>query len=169
MDKELIRKTEATLNSCFTAEKTLLHINESIEILEKHNMELNRRIRETDVNLPTDLKSMNYSNEVQTSRSASSYIESATIRAIEDMEKEVMRNVEKIYELEADKRQTELELLRLEIITRGVDHEGLEILRLRHRQRKTYLQIGMNMHMSQDTARRKHLRIIQDIVTIVNI
>lgn len=163
MDKQLFRATERKLYDYFQAEKKISCLNLRIELLNKHIADIRTRIRETDISIPGESRSITYGDVVQTSGSVISYAERAAIRIIDDMENEIAYKREQLAELEKQIRDIESYNAIIEYNLNFLSHNDQMFLQLKYGQEKADWQIGQEMSMSQSTATRTRQRLVEDV------
>ncbi|WP_075809909.1 hypothetical protein [Clostridium perfringens] len=100
MDKTLFKRTEWQLYNYFENVSKIEAYQSKRDLLKKNIEELERKIKNTDVSLNTDVKSVEFSERVQTSTNGVSAAEKNMINLIEKLEREIEKKEGKIVDLE---------------------------------------------------------------------
>lgn len=100
MDKTLFKKTEWQLYNYFENVSKIEAYESKRDLLKKNIDELERKIKTTDVSLSPDVKSIGFSERVQTSNDGVSAAEKNMINLIERLEREIEKKEGKIVDLE---------------------------------------------------------------------
>ncbi|XZM32793.1 hypothetical protein ACSXAY_12820 [Clostridium perfringens] len=100
MDKTLFKKTEWQLYNYFENVSKIEAYQSKRDLLKKNIEELERRIKTTDVSLNSDVKSIGFSERVQTSNDGVSTAEKNMISLIERLEREIEKKEVQIVDLE---------------------------------------------------------------------
>ncbi|WP_075810685.1 hypothetical protein [Clostridium perfringens] len=99
MDKELLDKTEERVRIYYRKDAIIGGLKEKIKFLENSIAIIEAKIENNHFNIPSNLKSIEFSERVQSSCSGSP-IEQSMIRIYEGYEKKIARNLEEINRLE---------------------------------------------------------------------
>ncbi|HAT4162133.1 hypothetical protein ACSW9V_10390 [Clostridium perfringens] len=114
MDKTLFKKIEWQLYNYFENVSKIEAYESKRELLKKNIDELERKIKTTDVILSPDVKSIGFSERVQTSNDGVSAAEKNMINLIEKLEREI------------EKREAQIVDLELSIMKRKEDNKTLD-------------------------------------------
>ena len=137
-------------------------MKEKIKLLNKHIEDIEQKMKETNIEIPDESKSMTYGDVVQTS-GVTSYAERAAIKIIENMENEVAYKKEQIALLQKDIRDMEADNVMIEsnLIFLSKDHR--KILELKYGHNKKDWQVGVELSIERSTITRIKQKLIKDI------
>lgn len=100
MDKTLFKKTEWQLYNYFEKDSKIKAAESKRELLKKNIEALERKIKNTDIRLVPEVKSVCFSERVQTSNDGVSIAERNMINLIDKLEREVEKKEAQIVDLE---------------------------------------------------------------------
>ncbi|ENJ9655892.1 sigma-70 family RNA polymerase sigma factor [Clostridium botulinum] len=164
MNKDLFRQTERMLYNYFKKEEIIKYKKDVIEVLKDRIGQLEKRIKDTNVNIDYDLQAVPCGERVQTSNTGASYAERAIVQAIErliieqaDKKKEILNLEEAISKIEKDSKAIEFNI-------RMLNEEDKEFIKLKYKKKLGIEQISDQLNMSRATGYKKREKIIKDII-----
>ena len=137
-------------------------MKEKIKLLKKHIEDIERKMKDTDIEIPDEPKGITYGNVVQTSGNAS-YAERAAIKMIESMENEIAYKREQIASLQKNIRDMEADNVIIESNLRFLSKDHMKILELKYGHNKKDWQVGVELSIERSTITRIKQKLIKDI------
>ena len=155
MDKETFRKTERKLYNYYGKEKILSSYKRKIDLLNKHIKEIDNKVKNLDIDIPIESKSISFDEKVQSSNDGSSYAEIMLVKITEDLLKEKAYKLSQINEFEIRIRKIEADNIIIEENIDTLNSELKEFIELKYKEKKSHKQISFAMNMSESTVTRK--------------
>ena len=165
MDKILFRTIEEKLYNYFSKDKKINSLKNKINLLESQKEAIELKLRNTDINIPLESRSMEFKEKVSFSSDSTSYMERAMIKIIDNLLIEKLRKEEEIIKLEESIRNIEEDNFILKSKIENMDEEGRKLLKLKYKDELKDWQIGVKMNVHQTTISRQRQRLIEDIAT----
>lgn len=164
IDKESFRKTEKKLYNYYGKEKKINSINRKIELLKSQITEIDRKIKETDINIPEESRSITYEERVQSSGDGSSYAEKTAIRIISSLERERSLKLEEIALLEEELRTIAADCCIIGANIGYLKTTSQDFLKTKYGNgHMSDWQVGNALNMSQATAYRTRVDLVEDV------
>lgn len=152
IDKETFRKIEGRLYRYYENLREIEKLEFRCSMLEEQKERLRKDLRETNIEIEEESRSITFGERVQSSFDGTSYAEREVIRQIERLEREwkdtrrlILKNHAKINEM---KRQN----TDLEFALRLLSDTCKRFVKLKYKDEKSLEQIGRELHMSKSTA-----------------
>lgn len=163
MDKNTFRKTEKKLYNYFGKDKKIDSINKKITLLKKQIEDIETKLKNVDINIPEESKSMTYEERVQTSSDGTSYAERTLMRITDKLIVEKARKEEEVAELEEELRNIEADNIIIECNIKDIKEEDMEFLKMKYKDELKDWQIGFKLEMDQSTATRIRQRLVENV------
>ncbi|EPY2306802.1 hypothetical protein ACXATD_002469 [Clostridium sporogenes] len=163
MDKDSFRKTEKKLYNYFRKDKKISSLNKKINLLRDQINDIDQRLRNVDIDIPEESKSIAYEERVQTSSDGSSYAERTLMRITDRLLIEKSRKTEEIANLEEQIRQIVADNVIIEDNIKDIRGEEREFLRLKYGEEMKDWQVGNKLGMSQPTSTRTRQRLVENV------
>ena len=163
MDKEMFKKIEWKLYRYFEKDKKIKSIKDKIDLLEKHIKLINEKIKNMDISIPIESRSINFDEKVQTSSDGTSYAERAMINIIDRLEKEIINNKNDITKLEELIRRTKEDSKMLDGYMYYLNDYHKDFLKYKYGEKLKNWQIASKLGISEVTCTRIKRELINDI------
>lgn len=158
----LFRQTERKLYNYFKAGKTILCIEDKINLLLGHVAEIRSSIKNTDIEIPEQSSSMNYGDAVQCD-SVISYAERTAMKMIEDLENEIADKLNQITKLEKNIRNIQADNSIIEYNIKTLSESDKYFLKLKYGKEQEDYQVAQELNVSESTAYRIRKRLVENI------
>lgn len=163
MDKQLFKKTEGTLYGYFKDKDRLEAVKKEKETAENLIELLKKNIKECNVSIDPYRPGAGEGERVQSSPSTSSYVEKEIIKAIDDMERELVKRIRSKYKLEAEERNLMFKISKLENNIEMLNDECKKFLNLKYKDKLGMREIALEMNMSKNKVYDFRERLVEDI------
>lgn len=164
IDKDTFRKTEGMLYRFFKQQKELRRLECICTHLEVQKERIRIDLRETNVDIEEESKSITYEERVQTSSSCGSYAEKELIRQITKLENEWKYVRKKLLKNKARMREVERQITPMKVNIDMLSKEAKEFVELKYGDGKSVNWIGdFKYGGARTTAHRRREEIINDI------
>lgn len=163
MDKTLFRKTEWQLYNYFETDLKIKTAERKRDLLKKNIEELERKIKTTDVSLSSDVKSVGFSERIQTSTDGVSVAEKNMINLIERLEREIEKKEALIVDLELFIMDSKEKNETLDDYIRWLGEESRKFLEYRYRDKLKNWQIANKLSISGATCTRMKNDLVEDV------
>ncbi|WML33190.1 hypothetical protein [Clostridium sp. OS1-26] len=169
INEENFRKTEGRLYRHYRKLKEIDKLEHRINILENQKEEIRQDLRETNITIEPESRSIDYSQErVQNSSSGTSYAEAAAIREIEKLEEELKRTIRQIRKLRAKIREIKNQDSDIEHAIGLLDEIYKQFVLLKYKDDLSVEQISRELHMSsKSTVSDWREKVIIDIAKLL--
>ncbi len=164
MDKVLFKKTEWQLYNYFEKDLKIKAAESKRDLLKKNIEELERKVKSTDVSLSPDVKSIGFSERVQTSNDGVSAAEKNMISLIERLEREIDKKEAQIIDLELSimKKKEENETLDKFFDSRLKEYYR-KILEYKYRDGNSNIEICTKLNISEAKLVRDKEKVIEKV------
>lgn len=171
IDKELFRKTEGRLYRYYRQLKQIEKLKNIVVLLWKQKETIERDIKETNVSIDPESKSIDYSQDrVTASSDGCSYAEKEIIRAIEKLEKELIYKKKKILKLRARIREMEEQTEDMNYNISMLSEEAKRFIEWKYGEGKSIDYIAAEMYAgARTTAYRKREELVENIAQWCNV
>lgn len=163
MDKKIFEKTEWKLYRYFEKDKKIKSLKNKIELLEKHIKLINEKIKNMDISIPTESRSISFDEKVQVSRDSTGYAERTMINIIDRLEREVIDNQSEITKLEELIRKTKEDNRILDDYMSYLSDYYKNFLEYKYKDRLKNWQIAGKLNISEVSCTRIKKDLIDDI------
>jgi hypothetical protein len=163
MDKITFRKTEKKLYNYFGKDKKIYSINKKMNLLKGQIGDIENKLKNVDIDIPEESRSMTYEERIQTSSDGASYAERAMIRITDKLLIEKARKEEEVAELEEELRNIEADSVIIECNIKDIKNEDMEFLKMKYKEDLKDWQIGYKLGIDQSTATRTRQRLVENI------
>ncbi|AQW23478.1 hypothetical protein [Clostridium perfringens] len=163
MDKTLFKKTEWQLYNYFEKDLKIKAAESKRDLLKKNIEELERKIKTTDVSLSPDVKSIGFSERVQTSNDGVSAAEKNMINLIERLEREIEKKEEQIVDLELFIMESREENKILDDYVGWLGENHRKFLEYKYKNKLRNWEIANNLNISEVTCTRMKNDLIKDV------
>lgn len=163
MDKEMFKKIEWKLYRYFEKDKKIKSIQDKIDLLEKHIKLINEKIKNIDISIPVESRSINFDEKVQVSSDGTSYAERTMINIIDRLERETINNKNEIIKLEELIRKTKEDNKILDNYIVYLNNDYKKFLEYKYKDKLKNWQIANKLNMSEVTCTRVKRDLINDI------
>lgn len=170
IDKEAFRKMENRIYRYFDNLKKIDKLEYRCLVLEKTKEQLRQDIKNTNVNIDTELNmGISYEERVQCSPSNSSYAEQETIRQIDKLEQEWKNTRREILKLHARIREIKKQNSEIEYVIGLLETKYKLIAEMKYKDGLSLEQIGIKLHMDKSTVSRNRERIVEEVIKLINL
>ncbi len=163
ISEELFRKTEGSLYRHYRQLKEIDKLKNRVQVLSIQKERIRQDLRETNITLEPESRSIEFGERVQSSSTGESYAERSLVREIVRLEAEwkyvrrrIIRNNIRIRELEA-------QIADMEFIIRKFASEYRSFIALRYCEGNALDTIARKLNMSKATASRERKDIVETI------
>ena len=163
MDKTLFRKTEWQLYNYFETDLKIKAAERKRDLLKKNVEELERKIKNTDVSLSSDVKSVGFNERVQTSTDGVSAAEKNMINLIERLEREIEKKESQIIDQELLIMESKEKNATLDDYIKWLGEEARKFLEYRYRDKFKSWEIANRLNISAATCTRMKNDLIEDV------
>ena len=164
LDKQLFKKTEGALYGYYKDKDRLEAVKKEIETAENLIELLKDKIKNCNVSIDPYQPGAGERERVQNSPSSnSSYVEKAIIKAIDDMERELVKRIRNKYKLEAEERNLLYKISKLENNIEMLNEECKKFLKLKYKDKLGMREIALEMNMSKNKVYDFRERLVEDI------
>lgn len=163
MDKKIFEKTEWKLYRYFEKDKKIKSLKNKIELLEKHIKLINEKIKDMDISIPIESRSISFDEKVQISNDGTSYAERTMINIIDRLEREVIDNKSEITKLEELIRKTKEDNKMLDDYMAYLNNYYKNFLEYKYKDRLKNWQIASKLNISEVTCTRIKKDLIEDV------
>ncbi|BDR66707.1 hypothetical protein K144312032_09350 [Clostridium tetani] len=173
IDKETFRKTEGRIYRYYKQIKLIKNLNDKIILLRKQKKQIEEEKGElTNLNIDTELNiGIDYSREkIQTNSDKCGQAEKATIKYIDNLEKELQYVVRQILKTNIKIRELELQVQYMEFNLSMLNEESKRFIEWKYNHNKSIDWIAVKMYAgARSTAYRKREELVKDIAQWCNI
>lgn len=152
-------KIDIDFKKYFKIKDKIKSIETEIEKFTSYNLNLQRSINNTNVNLSYDISGIQSGEKVTTSANGDSYFEKELIQKISRIELSIEQNKEKIIELIAHKNSLMLKISNINVFIGTLNEEYKNLLLKRYSKDKTLLEIGIETSCSEGNVRKQIIKI----------
>lgn len=165
MDKEILREVEKRLYDYFDHEYMVKGIKLKINKLEEQIKQIREDIKNNNVIIEEESRSITYGEKVQTSSDCTSYAEREFMKAIDRLEREKVFKLSRIGELKTELRKIEEEFSETECKIERLPQLDLEFIKLKYKSkpRLSVEEVSNELNMSRSSAYIKRDKIINEI------
>lgn len=163
MDKTLFKKTEWQLYNYFEKDLKIKAAESKRDLLKKNIEELERKIKTTDVSLSSDVKSIGFSERVQTSNDGVSAAEKNMINIIERLEREIEKKEAQIIDLELFIMESKEKNETLDDYIGWLSEQHRKFLEYKYRDKLKNWEIANNLNISEVTCTRMKNELVEDV------
>ncbi|RXI46070.1 hypothetical protein DP145_01650 [Clostridium tetani] len=173
IDKETFRKTEGRIYRYYKQIKLIKNLNDKIILLRKQKKQIEEeKVELTNLNIDTELNiGIDYSREkIQANSDKCGQAEKATIKYIDNLEKELQYVVKQILKTNIKIRELELQVQYMEFNLSMLNGEGKIFIEWKYNHNKSIDWIAVKMYAgARSTAYRKREELVKDIAQWCNI
>jgi len=169
IDKETFRKAEGRLYRHYNILQNIKFLELECEELEKQKERIRRDMRETNVTIEEESRSITFEERVQTSSSGVSYAERALMQEVEKLEKEWIFIRKKLLKKRIKIREIERQVFSLKNNITMLSEENRRFIELKYGDKKSIEEIADSLNMARTTAYRKREELVEDIAQWCNI
>lgn len=163
MDKVLFKYIEGKLYDYFSKDKKISGLKNKIILLQNQKDAIEFKLKNTDISIPVESRSMEFKEKVSFSSDGTSYMERTMIKIIDSLLIEKARKQEEIIKLEELIRNIEEEDSMLESKIETMEEEDRRLLKMKYKERLKDWQIGVKMNVHQTTISRQKQKLIEEI------
>lgn len=163
MDKEIFRRTERKLYNYFRKDKKINSIKKKIELLNIQIGDIEKKLKEVNINIPEESRSITYEERVQSSGDCTSYAEKTLMRITDNLLNEKVRKLEEISELEENIRTIQANNIIIENNIKDIREEDREFLKTKYDKELPDWEVGLNLSMSQSNVSRRRQRLVENV------
>ena len=156
MDKKIFEKTEWKLYRYFEKDN-------KIRLLESHIKLINEKIKNMDISIPIESRSISFDEKVQVSNDGTSYVERTMINIIDRLEREIINNKDEIIKLEELIRKIKEDNKMLDDYIIYLNNNYKNFLEYKYRDKLKNWQIANKLNISEVTCTRIKRELINDI------
>lgn len=163
MKKNEVKELERVLRIFYKKDKIIYSYEKGIEKLKSDILNIEKRIKECDFNIPIQYGTSSFGERVQSSTTGESNAEKELIKCIVRLEN---KKIEKLKEIERIEKIIDLIERDNLIISRNLnslDEESIRFLELKYKQNKSGRQIAIEMNSSEPTITRLKRKILDKI------
>ncbi|WP_243103900.1 hypothetical protein [Clostridium sp. JN-1] len=164
VDNKEFRDMGQKLFNYFNKDKKVSVLNKRLEILKKQISEIEYKLRNIDIDLPEESKSITYEERVQTSPTGESYTERTLLRITDKLLREQSWKKEQTADIEETIRNIEADNAFIEANIKDLRAEDQEFLKERYKYGKKDWQLGMEFNMSPGGATKRRHRLVENII-----
>lgn len=169
IDKDLFRKTEGRLYRYYRSLTEIDKLEYKISLLEDQKQKIKQDMKETNIFIEEESRSITYEERVQNSSSCSSYAEKEMIRQIEKLERELKDTIRYSLKLKVKVRDIKKEIVDIEYTVRLLGKEYKDLLEMKYRDKKSFEAIGEKLHASKSAAFDKRDEVVEAIAKLLNV
>ncbi|MGU8449416.1 hypothetical protein V1657_11615 [Clostridium perfringens] len=164
MDKTLFKKTEWKLYNYFEKDSKIKAAESKRDLLKRNIEVLEGKIKNTDIRLTPDVKSVSFSERVQTSNDGVSATERNMINLIDKLEREIEKKEAQIVDLELSimKNKEDNETLD-KFFDENLNEYYRKLLEYKYRDRKYNIEICTELNISETKLVRDKEKIIEKV------
>jgi DNA-directed RNA polymerase specialized sigma subunit len=163
VDREFLRNIENRLYRYFEDIKQIKCLEIECENLENQNKKIKVDIRETNVFIKEESRSISYEERVQFSSDNTSYAERALMNEITNLEKEYVYIQKRLIKNRTKIRDLERRIINIKNYIEILKEEDRKFIELKYRYKKSLEEIGQALNISKTTAFRKREQLIYNI------
>ncbi|WP_027633366.1 hypothetical protein [Clostridium hydrogeniformans] len=163
MDRNLFRATEKKLYNYFSKDKKIDSLRNKIKLLEQQSDAIENRIKHTDISIPIESRSIEFSERVTCSSDGTSYMERTMIKIIDNLLIEKARKEEEITKTEELIRSIEEDNNIIGYNIGFLSDESKKLLKLKYKDKKKEWEIGQEINLSQSRVNKLKNELIKDI------
>lgn len=163
MDKKIFEKTEWKLYRYFEKDKKIKSLDNKIRLLESHIKLINEKIKNMDICIPIESRSISFDEKVQVSNDGTSYVERTMINIIDRLEREIINNKDEIIKLEELIRKIKEDNKMLDDYIIYLNNDYKNFLEYKYRDKLKNWQIANKLNISEVTCTRIKRELINDI------
>lgn len=169
IDKETFRKTERKLYNYYEQEEVIKSIEYRIEKLKNQVKQIEQDIKNNNVVIEEESRSITYEERVQTSSNGTSYVERELVRAVERLEREKDYKLAKISDLKTEIREIEDTSAAIEYNIGMLSKEDLNFIELKYKVKLSVEEVSDELNLSRSTGYNKRERLVNNIANWCNI
>ena len=163
ISEENFRKTEGRLYRYYLQKNQIKKLKHKTLVLYEHKKAIEKDLRETNIHIEPESKSIDYSEKVQNSSSGISYAEGAAIKEIEKLQREFTATTKHILKTHAKVRELERDIVDTEYIIGLLNEECKQFSELKYGEKKSIYEIADRLNMGKSTAARRREEIVTDV------
>ncbi len=169
IDKETFRRTEKKLYNYYEQEEVIKSIKYKIEKLENQVKQIEQDIKNNNVVIEEESKSITYEERVQSSSDGTSYAERELVRAVERLEREKDYKLAKVSDLKSDIREIEETSAAIEYNIGMLSKEDLNFIELKYKVKLSVEEVSDKLNLARSTGYNKREKLVYDIANWCNI
>ncbi|MHC1681373.1 MAG: hypothetical protein AB6733_00170 [Clostridiaceae bacterium] len=169
ISEELFRKTEGRLYRHYRQLREIEKLKHRVQFLNFQKERIRLDLRETNVYLVPESRSIEFGERVQSSPTGESYAEKSLMREITILENEWKNVRRRIVKNNIKMREMEAQASDMEFIIKLFNEEGRRFIHLRYYEANSLDAIAKQLNMSKATASRARKEIIEKIAKWNNI
>lgn len=170
IDKEIFKKVEGRLYRHYKQLKEIDKLEYICRQLEEQKEKIRKDIKETNISIEEESRSITYEERVQTSSSGSSYAENECIRQIDNLEREWKYVRRKLLKKKARIRELERQVAPLKYNINMLSEESKRFIEWKYAEYKSIDWIAGEMYAgARSTAYRKREELVEGIAQWINI
>lgn len=169
IDKDTFRKIEGRLYKYYRQLKEIDKLEYRCEILEQQKEKIRQDLRETNITIEEESRSVTYEERVQNSPSGTSYAEAAVMREITKLEEEWKYIRRKILKNHARIREFKKQNADMDYIIGLLSTECKLVAEEKYKHENSLEEIGEKLHMSKSAANRKREDIVNAIAKMLSL
>lgn len=163
MDGMKFVEMECKLRDYFNKDKRMNVLNKKLDILKRQIDEIEYKLRNVDVDLPEESRSMNYEERIQTSPTGESYAERTLLRITDKLLKEQSWKKEQVADIEESLRNMEADNAVIEDNIKDLRVEDQEFLKEKYKYKKADWQVGYKFGISQQAATDRKNKLLKNV------
>lgn len=162
-EEELLKDTERKLETYFKRETILKLIDKKIEQLELRISEIKRDLKEVNINIPEESKSISYEERVKTSSDGTSYAESSVMKITERMQMLLEKNELELIDLKAKRFDIKSDNDTIGEKIEGLKKEYKNIIEFIYRDGNTEEFVAQKLNIDRSNVNRRKITILRNI------
>lgn len=162
-EEELLKDTEDKLKTYFKKEKIIKTLDIRIDKLKERINKIQKDLKEINITIPEESRSMNYEERVQTSGTGISYAESSVINITSRMEKLLERKRVELLELEEEKFKIETDNDIIENNIKDLKEEYIKIIKLIYGKGKSEEFVAQLLNIDRSNINRRKIAILRNV------
>lgn len=167
IDRSLFKSTERRLYRYYRNLMEMDKLEHKISVLEEQKEKIRQDIKETNICLEEESRSMTYEERVQSS-SSGSYVEKETVRQIEKLERELKETIKYSLKLKVKVREIKKEIADIEYVVSLLGKGYKDLVIMKYRDKKSFESIGQALYISKSAACDKRNETVEAIAKLLN-
>lgn len=143
------KETEEKLKNYYKKDKLLNSYVNKINLLNRQIKIIDEKIKNTDIIIPEESRSITYEERVQTSSDGCSYAEKMVIKIIDDLIKEKAYKIKEINDTETKIRKIEADNKIIDDNIKELEEELKKFIEFKYRDEKNNREIALKLHKSE--------------------
>lgn len=143
------KETEEKLKNYYRKDKLLNSYMGKIELLKKQIKFIDEKIKNTNIIIPEESRSISYEERVQTSSDGCSYAEKMAIKIIDDLIREKAYKIKEINDTETKIRKIEADNKIIDDNIKEMEEEYKRFIEFKYRDEKNNREIALKLHKSE--------------------